>query len=165
MPAAKKETAQPKGSTKPKRAHPQKVTSTSWVAGQPSPNPDGRPGHIPTVTGRRTVEAMAAVGIPQSEIARVLEIDDKTLRLHYREELDTAAIKANARVAQSLYSMAVGDPKNGIPPSFQAAKWWTQSRMGWKATVEVTSSDLKNAVSIAARYLAARVLEDGEDDE
>src|SRR5690242_14363816 len=42
----------------------------------------------------RQVEAMAAYGVPEESIARVVGIDPKTLRRHYREELDTGQIKA-----------------------------------------------------------------------
>ena len=43
---------------------------------------------------------MTAYGVPEADVARVLRIDDKTLRKHYRDELDTGAIKATAKVAE-----------------------------------------------------------------
>ena len=33
----------------------------------------------------------------------------KTLRKHYRDELDTGQVKASAKVAESLFRKAVGD--------------------------------------------------------
>ena len=69
----------------------------------------GRPAHKPDPVTSRQVEAMAAYGIPEADIARVLGIDPKTLRKHYREELDTGSIKANSRIAESLYRKAMGD--------------------------------------------------------
>jgi len=67
---------------------------------------------------------MIAGGIPQEDVALVIGIDSKTLRKHYREELDTAAAKANAMVAKTLYQKAVaGDTTSLI--------WWTKGRMGW----------------------------------
>ncbi|MDQ1249754.1 MAG: hypothetical protein QG597_4130 [Actinomycetota bacterium] len=46
---------------------------------------------------------MAAYGVPERDIARVLGIDPKTLRKHYRDELDTGSIKATAKVAEFLF--------------------------------------------------------------
>jgi hypothetical protein len=63
-----------------------------------------RPRFIPTAEQRRIVRSMAAYGIRQEEIARYVGLrSDKTLRNHFREELDRAAPEANAQVAQSLY--------------------------------------------------------------
>ena len=47
----------------------------------------GRRAHKPDPAQRRQVEAMAAYGIPEYDIARVLAVDPKTLRKHYRDEL------------------------------------------------------------------------------
>ena len=50
----------------------------------------GRRAHIsPTRSAAVQVEAMAGYGVPEADIACVLEIDPKTLRRHYRVELDT----------------------------------------------------------------------------
>ena len=73
-------------------------------------NLGGRPEHVPSQKDRLAVEGMARYGAPQAHIAVVIGIDEKTLRKHYREELDTAAIKANAKVAQSHYEKCIGRP-------------------------------------------------------
>lgn len=80
--------------------------------------------HSPDEQIRRTVEAMVAGGIPQEDVARVVGVDAKTLRKYYREELDTAATKANAKVAQTLYQKAINGDTTAII-------WWTKGRMGW----------------------------------
>jgi hypothetical protein len=49
---------------------------------------------------------MAAYGV--QDIGRVLSIDPKTLRKHYREELDVGGTKANAQVAGYLSNAAKG---------------------------------------------------------
>ena len=85
----------------------------------------GRPKHQPTDQFRRQVKTMAGFGIHQDEIANLLDIAAKTLRLHYRRELDTGATEANVRVANSLYTMAVQDK---IP---SAAIFWLKVRAGW----------------------------------
>ena len=56
-----------------------------------------RRAHKPDPFHRRQVEAMAAYGVPEIGIARVVGIDAKTLRRHYREELDTGQIKATPK--------------------------------------------------------------------
>jgi hypothetical protein len=53
---------------------------------------------------------MAAVGIAESQIAKCIGehgLSPMTLRKHFRRELDTSLLKANARVAQALYIEAV----------------------------------------------------------
>jgi len=91
----------------------------------------GRRAYQPDETSRRQVEAMAGYGVPEADIARVLAIDPKTLRKHYRAQLDMAHVKANSAVAQSLFRKATGDG----PQSVTAAIFWAKTRMGWKETV------------------------------
>ena len=45
----------------------------------------------PTDDDRRTVTLMGAMGCKHSHIALIVNIDPKTLRKHFRRELDTAA--------------------------------------------------------------------------
>ena len=52
--------------------------------------------HKPTPLLRRQVEAMAGYGVPEKDIGGVVGIDPKTLRKHYRQELDHGHVKANA---------------------------------------------------------------------
>lgn len=87
----------------------------------------GRPAYEPTPEARRTVKGMAAVGVPAEDIARVLDVDPKTLRKHFRRELDTGSVEANARVAQSLFQKAIGN----TPQSTIAAIFWLKTRAGW----------------------------------
>ena len=84
---------------------------------------------------------MAAFGIPEHNIARVVGIDPKTLRKHYRDELDMGQTKATAKVAESLFRKATTDG----PQSVTAAIFWLKTRGGWKETsaVEVGGSGSK----------------------
>ena len=75
---------------------------------------------------------MAAYGIPHEDIAKVIGCSHVTMRKHFREELDRAAIEANARVAESLYRAAI----NG---NITAAIFWAKTRMRWR---EVTTTDV-----------------------
>ena len=90
--------------------------------------------HVPTEDLRALVNQMSAVGIPQISIALVIEMDVKTLRLHYRKELDTAAIKANAKIGGTLYNKAMAGDTT-------AAIWWSKTRMGWSDKVEISGPD------------------------
>ena len=88
--------------------------------------------HKPTDKDRELVSTMVAVGIPEESIARCIQggIDPKTLRKYYSEEIATSAIKANTKVAGSLYNKAIaGDTTSAI--------WWTKTRMGWKETTNL----------------------------
>ena len=69
---------------------------------------------------------MAGFGVPQEDIATLLEIDAKTLRKHFRTELDRGTIEANAKVAQTLFTMATVD-KN-----VAACIFWMKARAGWR---------------------------------
>lgn len=89
--------------------------------------PAGRPAFQPTEKQRGVVETMAAFGTPHEDIARVIGIDDKTLRKHFREELDLGTIKANAKVAQNLFDMACKPNRDGLV----AAIFWLKVRAGW----------------------------------
>jgi hypothetical protein len=84
-----------------------------------------RRAHQPDPAQRRQVEAMAAYGIPETDISRVLGIDPKTLRKHYRDEIDLGATKANAQVAGFLFNSA----RNG---NVTAQIFWLKTRAQWK---------------------------------
>ncbi len=90
----------------------------------------GRKAHKPDAFHLRQVEAMAAYGVPEDGIARVVGIDPKTLRKHYRDELDTGQIKATAKVAESLFRKATSDGAQSVT----AAIFWLKTRGGWKET-------------------------------
>lgn len=88
-----------------------------------------KPTHF-TPEQRELVETMSAFGIPHEDIAGVLGVGVEALYDHFREELATAATKANAKVAGFLFNQA----KNG---STSAAIFWLKVRAGWKETTHV----------------------------
>ena len=87
----------------------------------------GRPPHEPSPQTRAMVETFSAFGIPQDDIARVIGITAPTLREHYRDEIDLGLIKANAKVAQNLFTIACKQTREGL----DAAKFWLRTRAGW----------------------------------
>lgn len=86
--------------------------------------------HEPTDRQRAEVEAYAAVGVPQEDIARLIGISKPTLYDRYRDELDLGKAKANAQVAKTLFREAV----NG---NMTAAIFWMKAQAGWREKHEV----------------------------
>lgn len=101
----------------------------------------------PSPDHRKMVKAMSGYGIPEEDIALVITnpetgkpITAKTLRKHFREELDTAEVIANSKVAESLYNHAT---KGTGAPAVTAAIFWLKTRARWKETdrLELTGKD------------------------
>src|SRR5208337_2049680 len=72
--------------------------------------PRGRPKYEPTEADRNTVRSMASQGIPHETIALCLGtngVDPKTLRKHFRRELDTAVAITNANIGTNVYKAAM----------------------------------------------------------
>ena len=90
----------------------------------------------PTEEQRRTVTVMGSVGVRHSDIALALNIDPKTLRKHFRRELDTAAISANVRVTQSLFAMATSRRNSA------ASIFWAKTRCGFRSTGSPCDNDI-----------------------
>ena len=90
-------------------------------------SPAGRPSHVPTDETRNLVESLSGFGIPQDEIARLVGIDPKTLRFHYGDQIELGSIKATAKVAQNLFTMACKPTREGL----SAAIFWLKVRAGW----------------------------------
>jgi len=76
------------------------------------------------------VELHTTAGTDQETVARLLNIDSKTLRKHYREELDLSKAKANAAVAGVLFNKA----KSGDVASMI---FWLKTQAGWKETTRL----------------------------
>jgi hypothetical protein len=91
--------------------------------------PMGRPAYEPSEKDRAQVSALTAMGIPDYDIAKVMQISEPTLRKYYFRELEIGHISANSKVAQTLYKTAT-DPSN--PKSVTAAIFWLKARAGWK---------------------------------
>jgi predicted transcriptional regulator len=92
--------------------------------------------HTPTDEQRRLVDTTSGLGLPHEQIAALIGIDDKTLRKHYRKELDDGKAKANTQIAKTLYNKALAGDTTALI-------WWTKSQMRWSETVktEVTGAD------------------------
>ena len=68
----------------------------------------GRPPFKPTHEQREQVKAMSSHGVPHRQQAPLIGCSSpKTLRKHFREELNIGKIQANAKVAGALYQLAL----------------------------------------------------------
>jgi hypothetical protein len=92
--------------------------------------------HDPSHESRQLVQLHATIGTPQEVIADILGIDPKTLRKHYRQELDQSTAKANAQIGGALFNKAKGGDT-------AAMIFWMKTRAGWREKQEIdhTSSD------------------------
>jgi hypothetical protein len=91
---------------------------------------NARPGntnssYFPTEKSRTICRKLAMLGVPHEQIAKKLGIDGKTLRRHYREDLDEGDVEAFASVAGALWHNAV---KNN---NVVAQIFWMKARHGW----------------------------------
>lgn len=102
----------------------------------------GRPAYVPTEEDRVTVDALAVAGYAQAKIAAYLRIDPKTLRLHYRNELDTSAMKAMSEGVTSLMA-AVREGKGWAVCFLLKCKG---SDLGWIERSELTGAKGKDLV-------------------
>lgn len=83
---------------------------------------------------RQLVQLHATIGTKSENIARIIGIDPKTLRKHYRDELDLGMDKANATIGGALFNKA----KNG---DTAAQIFWMKTRARWAERHDFTSSD------------------------
>lgn len=82
--------------------------------------------HEPTSEIRAQVSALTSFGNTQEEIALFLSFSVETLVKYYRYELDTAAIRANAKVANKLFLKAVEQD------DLSAQIFWLKTRGKWR---------------------------------
>ena len=82
------------------------------------------------------VRQLAARGVPQEDIAKIIGCAAKTLRRRFREELSSGAAEANVAVAGFLFSAAKGG-------SVPAQMFWTKTmgKRGKSATKSASEAD------------------------
>ena len=118
----------------------------------------GRPPFKPTAEKREQVITMSSNGVPHRQQAPLIGCSSpKTLRKHFREELNIGKIQANAKVAGALYQSAL----NG---NVKAQTFWLKTVSGWqeKGEVEIVSESELGTIKRASEV--ARILfgESGE---
>jgi hypothetical protein len=112
----------------------------------------GSPEHKPNDKTRAEVSALCAYGVPQDEISVYIGIDAKTLRKHYRPELDSAKIKANAKVRRFLFDAATGDAMAkgaSFADCLRGSMFWAKTQMGFKDGNEVAEkADIDRVIEV-----------------
>lgn len=104
--------------------------------------------HQPTLESRKRVRSFSGFAVPQEQIAHLEGIDTKTLRKHYRRELDLGMAEANAAIGRSIFEQAIGrpavyDPTTGallreeLKPDKSAAIFLSKTRLGMRETNQV----------------------------
>jgi hypothetical protein len=109
-----------------------------------------KPPHEPTEATRETVRLHATVGTTQEVIADIIGIDPKTLRKHYREELDQSSAKAIAQVGGHLYRKAIGGDT-------AAMIFWMKTRAGWRETKDLNHTSEDGSMSPPTRIVVQGV--------
>ena len=89
-----------------------------------------KPPHAPSDAQRQTVQLHTTVGTTQAVISQLLGIDLKTLRKHYREDLDVSKAKANATIGGALFRKAKGGDTASMT-------FWLKTRARWRETADV----------------------------
>lgn len=84
----------------------------------------GNPEHIATLQTRAKVEGFVCAGFSQGQIANYFQIDEKTLRKHYRDELDKSKMDKTMILGNNLYLDAI----NG---NEQAREFWLKCQGRW----------------------------------
>lgn len=101
----------------------------------------GRESFSPTSDQRELVQQLASFGLRQSEIVLFVKkkdgtsISEPTLLKNFKDELCTGKVKANVKVAQTLYKKAIGGDTTSMI-------FWLKSQAGWKDAqrVELTGA-------------------------
>jgi uncharacterized protein YjcR len=111
--------------------------------------------HIPSEDSRKLVKNLAAMGVRYVDIAHKLDINDETLRKHYREDLESGRIDANAQIANTLFQQA----KKG---NMTAAIFWLKTRAGWKETniTELSGGEGSEVKGINITFVESNVKHD-----
>lgn len=87
--------------------------------------PVGKPLHQKTEKTIKIAQALARHGVQGKLIAIAIGISEPTLIKHYKSEMQIARAYAHDAIGRSIYQM-------GVNGNFNAAKWYSQSQMGWR---------------------------------
>jgi hypothetical protein len=84
-----------------------------------------RKAFLATDESRNKVRELAARGVPHEDIATIIGCDAKTLRKHFRDELDRGMAEANAAICGYLFATAEAG-------NVAAQIFWLKTRMHWR---------------------------------
>lgn len=106
--------------------------------------PDTTP-HEPTESTRLLVSNMIAYGIPQESVARCINIDPKTLRKYYRDEIDTSSEKLIAEVGNYLIDKCRSGDTSSIVFFLKTRGKWSETNNVNNRYVDEDGKDLHKA--------------------
>ena len=119
----------------------------------------GKPKYEPTAADRATVQNLAALGATHADIAKCIGtngIDEKTLRKHFRRELDASLMEVKA-LAMSKVVAAI---KRG---EAWAVCFFLKCRAGWRETqglahqtLDENGNPTKNKLEITVTHLGEK---------
>jgi len=158
----------PKKTTKPKTEAkkeivPDRPPAVQEIIGPDEPPDLGGPGgeneHIPTDLDRQAVRYMTACGRTQKEVAGALDISEKTLRKHYRDELDNGAGDVNKIVLGKLC-------KKILEEETAAILFFCKTRLGMKEQIDINARhsmavDTSDVPDERVKALGIKMLTDG----
>lgn len=126
-----------------------------------------RPTFQPTDEQHRLVEQFAAFGIPVEQMVHLITdkagkpISENTLRKYFKTELETGTVKANAKIARTLFEKAAGGDTT-------AMIFWLKTRARWKEPqhVELSGPDggpvhTRSTADLTDEELAAEIAKYG----
>ena len=113
-------------------------------------NKGGRPPYSPTDQQRTEVRNMAAFGITNDQIGKILEISQETLRKYFEKELETGRSQVIYDIAKNVAMVAKSDRPNNMV----AAALFLKTQGGWKdaSKVEISGPNggpIKTEVNLA----------------
>lgn len=95
----------------------------------------GRKPFVPTAADRKMVKALATYAVPHEAIAAQVTnpqtgkaLDAKSLRKHFRDELDSGEARSKSLIAQTLFRHSTGKGQGAVTATIFLAK----TRLGWK---------------------------------
>lgn len=96
----------------------------------------GQPPYERNEAHLKTLTRLILIGAPQEKMAAMLGISEKTLRKHYKPELETTKLDRLANVGASLYNLAIGG-------NVAAAIFYLKTQGGWsEKTAQPVREDL-----------------------
>lgn len=93
----------------------------------------------PTDEDRRQVKALVGFGLTIPQIAIVMDKGEATIKRHFKTELRSGKLVANAKVAQSLFKVATEGKGS---PQVSAAIFWLKTQGRWSTVERVHVSGL-----------------------
>lgn len=120
----------------------------------------GRPKLEISDKDRQQVSVLAGLGLTRDQIALVMAMSDESIGKYFRKELEEGVAKANAKVAQNLFSIATSREHGSVA----AAIFWMKSRARWRETTHIEHLHAADENYVDALRMVASRLKPGQND-